>query len=156
MTREETIELLAVIKVAYPQQLGKMSDVEVNAMVGLWADEFRTVPKQVMEIAAKDCIHKNDFFPSIKNLRDALSEMYKIADAKILIGYEVPDDDPESFGNVKTVHYDAEATRKLEFIRNATAEFANRKNYSNGWLTKSIQTAIECKGNNHLSIGGGN
>ena len=151
MTREETIELLAVIKVAYPQQLGKISDIEANAMVGLWADTFRAVPKQVMEIAAKDYIRKNEFFPSIKNMCDVLDELNKKADSRLQIGIEEIDEN----GDVKFKSYDEVTTRKLEFIRQATADFAvtnyreRRADGAKDWLIENIQ-------GRQLQIGGGN
>lgn len=151
MTREETIELLAVIKVAYPQQLGKISDIEANAMVGLWADTFRAVPKQVMEIAAKDYIRKNEFFPSIKNMCDVLDELNKKTDSRLQIGIEEVDEN----GDVKFKPYDEVTTRKLEFIRQATADFAvtnyreRRADGAKDWLIENIQ-------GKQLQIGGGN
>ena len=151
MTREETIELLAVIKVAYPQQLGKISDIEANAMVGLWADTFRAVPKQVMEIAAKDYIRKNEFFPSIKNMCDVLDELNKKTDSRLQIGIEEVDEN----GDVKFKPYDEVTTRKLEFIRQATADFAvtnyreRRADGAKDWLIENVQ-------GRQLQIGGGN
>lgn len=151
MTREESAELLAVIKVAYPQQLGNLSEIEANAMVGLWADTFRAVPKQVMEIAAKEYIRKNKFFPSINAMCEELDALNKKVDTKLQIGFEEIDEN----GDVKFTHYDEATTKKLEFIRQSTADFAindyheRRADGAKDWLIENIQ-------DKQLQIGGGN
>lgn len=150
MTRDETLELLAIIKVAYPQQLGKISDIEAGAMVNLWTDTFKRVPKEVMEIAAKNFIRKQKYFPSIADMCEELDTLNKDAQSKIEFGYEVIDDNDD----VKIVHYDTETTRKLEFIRQATADFAvvkmmeRRADGAKDWLLESIQ-------DKQLRLGGG-
>jgi len=86
MTKNETLEILAIIKVAYPQQLGKISDIEAGAMVELWADTFARVPKAVMQIAVKKIVMQSKFFPSIADMCEALDEMNKDAYCKLTYG----------------------------------------------------------------------
>lgn len=137
MTRKETAELLAVIKVAYPQQLGSLSDIEANAMVSLWADEFASVPKEVMQLVVKSIVKKLKFFPSIADICEELDNLNRSSYAR-LIGDNCDD----------------ETKRKLEFIRQSTADFAvtkmmeHRADGAKDWLFENLK-------NKQLQLGGG-
>ena len=136
MTREETAELLAVIKVAYPQQLGKLSDFEANAMVNLWADEFASVPKEVMHLATKSIVKKLKFFPSVADMCEELNELNR-----------------SSYSRLICEDCDSETKRKLEFIRQSTADFAvtkmmeHRADGAKDWLFENLK-------NKQLQLGG--
>ena len=86
MTKNETLELLAIIKVAYPQKLGKISELEAGAMVELWANTFAGVPKPIMQIAVKKIVMQTKFFPSIAEMCEVLDDLNRDAYAKLTHG----------------------------------------------------------------------
>ena len=77
--------------------------------------------------------------------------MNKKVDTKLQIGFEEIDEN----GDVKSTHYDEATTKKLEFIRQSTADFAinnyheRRADGAKDWLIENIQ-------GKQLQIGGGN
>lgn len=75
MTEREISEVLAVLKVAYPQQLSKLSKADALATMRLWRMEFDKVPSDVLMLAVRRHIGKSEFFPNIKELKDELKGM---------------------------------------------------------------------------------
>ena len=51
MTREETIKLLALIKVAYPTAFKDLDNVSKHATVNMWQTTFSSAPYSSMEMA---------------------------------------------------------------------------------------------------------
>jgi|GEM_PF-3105876 len=124
MTKSETLELLTVLKVAYPQQLGKISDIEAAAMVELWADTFARVPKSVMQIAVKKIVKDSKFFPSIADMCEVLDQINRDADFRLTYGKYERNAISERYGER---NYNEQTEENLEFIRASTADFAVTK-----------------------------
>lgn len=128
MNKQETAELLAIIKVAYPQQLGTMSELEASAMVNLWANTFAEVPQGVMQIAVDAIVRKSHFFPSIADMCDELDALNRRCYSSMVC------DNP-----------DEQTRAKLEFIRQATASFAvtkmieHRAEGAKDWLLENLK-----------------
>jgi len=80
MNREETAEVLAIIKAGIPNAYLKLTDADAAAMVMLWTEMFGSAPKDLVMAAAKTYVwnDKTGKFPAPGALRE---EMGAIRDA---------------------------------------------------------------------------
>ena len=79
MTREESIKLLAIIKVAYPSAYRDMDKENKLATVNMWQMSFYDVPYILMEMAINNYRMKNKFAPTIAEITEELKHIYFIA-----------------------------------------------------------------------------
>lgn len=76
MTENETTAILAILKTAYPQQLSKITSVEAEAMIKLWAVQFHNIPSDIVMLAVQKIIGTSEFFPSIKEIKKKISGLH--------------------------------------------------------------------------------
>ena len=79
MTREESIKLLALIKIAYPAAYRDMDKESKLATVNMWQVSFSDVPYVLMEMAFNNYRLKNKFSPTVAEMAEELSHIYFIA-----------------------------------------------------------------------------
>lgn len=79
MTREESIKLLAIIKVAYPAAYRDMDKESKLATVNMWQISFSDVPYVLMEMAFNNYRLKNTFSPTVSEMAEELKHIYFIA-----------------------------------------------------------------------------
>jgi len=71
MTQPETLEILSVLKAAYPNYFRTMKRRDAESMVSLWASMFADIPAPIIAAAVKAHIATNTFFPSISEINEA-------------------------------------------------------------------------------------
>lgn len=76
MNKQETVKLLALIKVAFPAAYRDLDDASKLATVNMWASSFPEVPYQIMEQAFNHyrMIHK--FPPTVAEMVEELQHIY--------------------------------------------------------------------------------
>ena len=76
MTDREMGEILAMLKVAYPQQLNKLSSADAGAMIKLWSLHFADMPFDIMTLVIQQYIPKHEYYPSIKQIKDEIRALH--------------------------------------------------------------------------------
>lgn len=76
MTREESIKLLALIKVAYPTAYKDMDKESKLATVNMWQMSFPTVPYVIMEMAFNSFRLKSKYPPTVAEMVEELRDSY--------------------------------------------------------------------------------
>ena len=85
MTREESIKLLALIKVAYPTAYKDMDKESKLATVNMWQMSFPTVPYVIMEMAFERFRRKSKYPPTVAEMVEELRDLHycAIGDANV-------------------------------------------------------------------------
>ena len=76
MNREESIKLLALIKVAYPTAYKDMDNVSKQATVNMWQTTFQTVPYHIMEMAFNRFRMASKFPPTVAEMCKELQHLH--------------------------------------------------------------------------------
>ena len=76
MNREESIKLLALIKVAYPTAYKDMDNASKQATVNMWNNTFPRVPYQIMELAFNRFRMESKFPPTVADMVEALKGVH--------------------------------------------------------------------------------
>jgi len=92
MTREETIQVLSILKAAYPNSYKGMTKQEANGVISVWATQFATVPLNVVLIAVNKLVAINPFPPAISDVREKIKGLYYESTAELLMNTELSED----------------------------------------------------------------
>jgi hypothetical protein len=76
LTREESIKLLALIKVAYPTSYKDMDKDTKLATVNMWQMSFPKTPFVIMEMAFERFRRKSKFPPTVAEMIEELHSLY--------------------------------------------------------------------------------
>lgn len=76
MTVEESIKLLALIKLAYPNAYKNIDKDTQMGTVKMWQHNFCKVPFAIMEMALEHYQQTAEFQPSTANIREELKNMH--------------------------------------------------------------------------------
>lgn len=76
MNREESIKLLALIKVAYPTAYKDMDKETKLATVNMWQTTFPSVPYAIMEMAFNRFRMTSKFPPTVAEMAEELVNVY--------------------------------------------------------------------------------
>lgn len=76
MNREESIKLLALIKVAYPTAYKDMDNASKQATVNMWHTSFPKVPYQIMEMAFNRYRMASKFPPTVAEMCEELKNLH--------------------------------------------------------------------------------
>lgn len=76
MTVEESIKLLALIKLAYPNSYKDIDKDTQLATVNMWQRNFNTVPFAIMELALDHFVKVSKFPPTIADICDELKSIH--------------------------------------------------------------------------------
>ena len=76
MTTEESIKLLAIIKLAYPNSYKDIDKDTQIATVNMWQSTFPTVPYAIMEMAFDHFRRVSKFAPTIADMYEELKSLH--------------------------------------------------------------------------------
>ena len=76
MNREETIKLLALIKVAYPTAFKDMDNASKQATVNMWQTTFSQTPYSIMEMAFNGYRKQSKYAPTVAEMCDELKHLH--------------------------------------------------------------------------------
>lgn len=93
MNKQEAIQLLALIKVAYPTAYRDMDQASKVATVNMWEGSFPDVPYPIMEQAFNHFRMASKFPPTVADIVDELKNIHFRATECALISRTMGDDD---------------------------------------------------------------
>lgn len=85
MTVEESIKLLALIKLAYPNSYKDIDKDTQLATVKMWQRVFDILPLPIMEMALDHFVKKSKFPPTIADMMDELKDLHYEAVQNVLL-----------------------------------------------------------------------
>lgn len=77
MSRKEIIDILGILKVAYPRFYANMTKDEAEKTINLWCEMFKNDVPELVAIAVKKLIIELQYPPTIADIK---STMYKLVD----------------------------------------------------------------------------
>lgn len=83
MNRKEAIEILSILKAAYPNSYKGMTKEEANGTITVWTMQFTDIPANVVFIAVNQIISKSPFPPAISEVRHKIRLLYYEAQAML-------------------------------------------------------------------------
>jgi len=83
MTREETIQVLSLLKAAYPTSYRGLSKQEANGVISVWAMQFSSIPVEIVLIAINKLISSNKFAPTVSEVKTRIKHMFGEAEAEL-------------------------------------------------------------------------
>ena len=77
MNKNEVIEMLALIRVAYPSSFRNMPEADIKAIVALWTRQFEEYDVNIVKCAIDSIISTDtsDFMPSIGKIKDMITKL---------------------------------------------------------------------------------
>ena len=76
MTVKEAVQVLAILKAAYPNSYKGMTKDEAQATATVWAVQFADMPVQVVLMAVNKLISTSTFPPAICEVKKKLGSLY--------------------------------------------------------------------------------
>ena len=128
MNNLEAMQLLAMVKLAYPNSYRDLDAKGAKATANMWAMSFPDVPYPIMEQAFNSLRMKLKFPPTVAEMADEISHMY----------YET-----SRLGDIQRQIGNHEAARRYYALSDSIRRFKNWPN-------------IENTGVSHMLIGGDN
>jgi hypothetical protein len=117
MTVKEAVQVLAILKAAYPNSYKGMTKDEAHATATVWAVQFADIPVQVVLIAVNKLIASSTFPPAICEVKNKLGSLYW--EAKEMLDLHIH---AQQFtgkdANVKQIAF-------YESVQNATKDYKN-------------------------------
>lgn len=114
MTKKEALQILAILKAAYPSSYNGMTKEEATGTVSVWCMQFSDMPVDIVMMAVQKLIATNKFPPAISEVKHKLEKIHWEA-------YEaMTDDSRQPFLTV-------EAKKQYQRIYEATREYKYAK-----------------------------
>lgn len=76
MTKKEALQILAILKAAYPASYQGMTKEEASGTVGVWAMQFENMPVDIVMMAVQKCISTNKFPPTVAEVKNKLQSIH--------------------------------------------------------------------------------
>lgn len=76
MTQDETVQILSVLKAAYPNSYKGMTRQEAYGTISVWATQFAQIPVQIVLIAVNKLISTSTYPPTISEVKAKLKDLY--------------------------------------------------------------------------------
>lgn len=111
MTQEESIKLLALIKLAYPNSYKDIDKETQLATVNMWHRAFTDTPFSIVEMALDNFVRESKFPPTIADIIDRLRIMHGEAELYYI-----------------TLR-DGKNQKTYKYIMDATAKYTERNNH---------------------------
>lgn len=89
MNTEETKQILAVLKAAYPSAYKDQGRDALMGILNLWTAQLANIPYGVVSLAVNGLIKTSKFLPSIAEVYDQIALMQKNANAGIMAALSI-------------------------------------------------------------------
>ena len=76
MTQKEALQVLALLKAAYPQFYKDMNKQDAMGTANVWAIHFADVPADIVLLAINKHISSSDFPPTISQVKKKFSKLH--------------------------------------------------------------------------------
>lgn len=110
MTKKEALQILAILKAAYPSSYNNMTKEEASGTVAIWAMQFADMPVDIVMMAIHKLISTSKFPPSVAEVKDKIKSIHWEAYDMITVNREYL---PEK--NVRRFERIYEATKEYKF-----------------------------------------
>ena len=84
MNKSEAVQILAILKAAYPNSYRGMTKEDARATAAVWAMQFADMPVEVVMMAVNKAISTNEFPPSIAEVKKKLHALHWEAKSKYM------------------------------------------------------------------------
>ncbi|OPZ65921.1 MAG: Loader and inhibitor of phage G40P [Firmicutes bacterium ADurb.Bin506] len=126
MTREETIKLIGIITMAYPNFDKFRDEKHIRSMVGVWADIFSEDDSGIVALAVKHHISTSKWPPSIAEIRELMA---RISNPNII----PPDEAWEAVQKLMYAHPERLYHSTDNYLPKPIAEAVDAVGYSTLW-----------------------
>lgn len=76
MTKKEALQVLAILKAAYPNSFNGMNQKEAMGTVAIWSTHFANLSADIVLMAVNKAISTSKFPPSIAEVKEKLSSIH--------------------------------------------------------------------------------
>ena len=76
MTKKEALQILAILKAAYPSSYNGMTKEEATGTVAVWCMQFADLPAEVVMMAVHKLIATNKFPPTISEVKNKIQKIH--------------------------------------------------------------------------------
>lgn len=76
MTKKEALQILAILKAAYPASYNGMTKEEATGTVAVWCMQFSDMPAEIVMMAVHKLISTNKFPPSISEVKNKIEKIH--------------------------------------------------------------------------------
>jgi hypothetical protein len=76
MTKKEALQILAILKAAYPSSYNGMTKEEATGTVAVWCMQFADTPAEIVMMAIHKLISTNKFPPSIAEVKGKIESIH--------------------------------------------------------------------------------
>lgn len=76
MTKKEAVQILAILKAAYPSSYNGMTKEEASGTVAVWAMQFADMPVDIVMMAIQKMISCSKFPPSISEVKQKIQSIH--------------------------------------------------------------------------------
>lgn len=76
MTKKEALQILAILKAAYPNSYKGMSAEEASGTVSIWHMQFSDMPIDIVLMAIHKLISSSKFPPTVAEVKDKISSLH--------------------------------------------------------------------------------
>ena len=117
MTKKETLQILAILKAAYPSSYNGMTKEELSGTVAVWMIQFADMPADIVLMALQKHISTNKFPPSIAEIKEKLRNIRYEAEREMSKCYgeePFPQETYDKFSRIFNHTYDYSGFRLSE------------------------------------------
>lgn len=86
MTKKEALQILAILKAAYPASYNGMTKEEATGTVAVWCMQFEDMPAEIVMMAIHKLIATNKFPPTIAEVKSKISSIHSEASEMLWSG----------------------------------------------------------------------
>lgn len=76
MNKKEAVQILAVLKAAYPASYNNMTKEEASGTVSVWAMQFADMPVDIVMMSIHKLISTNKFPPTVAEVKDKIKSLH--------------------------------------------------------------------------------
>lgn len=76
MTKKEALQILAILKAAYPSSYNGMTKEEASGTVAIWCMQFADMPIDIVMMAVHKLISTNKFPPTVSEVKDKIRSIH--------------------------------------------------------------------------------
>lgn len=76
MTKKEAVQILAILKAAYPASYNGMTKEEASGTVSIWAMQFQDLPVDIVLMAVHKLISTNKFPPTVAEVKGKIKTIH--------------------------------------------------------------------------------
>ena len=106
MTKKEAVQLLAILKAAYPNSYRGMSKEEAAGTISVWTMQFADLPADIVLMALNKLIGSSKFPPSIAEVKSKISSLHWEASDAIRLHRQLGKEAPKQLQRVYEITLD--------------------------------------------------